>query len=129
MHGLDCHTCVPIYYYKPNKMKKALYFGCSMLLLLLSTLACKDDIEAIPFEEVRDIIATDDGNVGNGADVEINFSKQFNPEDIAVYRIFPVKSNKIASTDVIFLESLGTPFYTEVAPQRYFSNPRKKVVG
>ena len=88
--------------------------------LLVIQNSCRDEIDPVVLDAVFDIKLRDNGNAGNASDIEVNFSKQFETEDIFVYRILILKSGQVSMHDLDFLQGLGPTHYAEVAPADIF---------
>lgn len=71
----------------------------------------------IPLDPVREIIPADNGNIGNGADLEVFISEQFENENIVEYRAIVVKAS---SATFSLDEANGTAFYESASPDDVF---------
>ncbi|MEM9983561.1 MAG: hypothetical protein AAF804_00565, partial [Bacteroidota bacterium] len=62
----------------------------------------------------------DNGNAGNGSDVEINFDQQTSTVAVEAYRIFLVKADQAANQGPDFFSQLDADQYTEVQVDEIF---------
>ncbi|MFK8164403.1 MAG: hypothetical protein AB8H12_18305 [Lewinella sp.] len=91
-----------------------------LILLLLFSFSCQEREPAEELEAVNNVTARDNGNRGNAADIEVNFTQRSNTSTIGLYRIFILKSVEVSTQDLPFLQSLSGVHYTEVAPEDIF---------
>lgn len=86
-------------------------------LFIISLLVSCNTSDPFPLDPVRGIIAADNGNEGNGADLEVFISEQFENENIVEYRAIIFKaSNATLSLE----EANGTSFYEAASPDDIF---------
>ncbi len=86
------------------------------LLIILVLISCNSE-DPFPLDPVRGIIAADNGNVGNGTDLEVFISEQFENEDIVEYRAIVFKASK---STISLAEANGTSFYEAESPENIF---------
>lgn len=68
-------------------------------LIPLLLFACSD--EAVPIiEAVSAVEVQDNGNKGNGSDIEVHWKKQLSTTDIKEYRVFAMKAEKAVDFDI-----------------------------
>ncbi|MDW3647097.1 MAG: SMP-30/gluconolactonase/LRE family protein [Bacteroidia bacterium] len=87
-----------------------------LLLLFISPLifiSCEGEVpEPIDFGPVSEIIVMDNGNVGDASDIEVNFNKQLDLQNIAEYRLFALKSNRVANFGLEIAGAMASERYT-----------------
>ncbi len=88
------------------------------LSLILSGCFSNEDPE--PLETVSDIIVSDNGNHGNGSDIEVNFTKPVDEKYVAEYRILVLKSENIQSFTVGDANNLAPDRFTVVDPDEIY---------
>lgn len=96
-----------------NLSKNATYLS----LVLLCSFAfwhCADDTDLPNIEGVERIEAKDNGNKGDGSDIEVFFNKQFVINNIEEYRIFAIKANKATAFGLEDANGMSVERYTSV---------------
>ena len=73
-----------------------------------------------PIVGISDIIASDNGNLGNGSDVEINFTEQVNQSNVLEYGIILIKAEKANSFTIDDANALLIENYTIGQPADIF---------
>jgi hypothetical protein len=76
--------------------------------------SCSDD--PIPIEVISQIIISDNANNGNASDIEVNFTKQYNTDQVSEYRILAIKVDKATNFSLDKANAVGPANYTHVAP-------------
>ena len=89
-------------------------------ILLLCIISCQEDVPLIDLDIVSEIVVNDNGNEGNGSDIEVNFRKQPNSEDVGRYRVFVLKDNGSTSFDVNAALDVNQPAYIEAQASDVF---------
>ena len=99
-------------------MKNSLTHYCLALLIVVASLqSCdKQEILGPPIETVLDITPKDMANQGDGSDIEVFFTKQFDTEDILEYRIIALKVDAASAFTLEIAENLASEEYRRVAP-------------
>ncbi|MEM6770325.1 MAG: hypothetical protein AAF597_07075, partial [Bacteroidota bacterium] len=91
-----------------------------LILLLLISFSCQEKEPAQELEAVSNVTARDNGNRGNAADIEVNFTQRANTDEIELYRIFILKSAQVLTQDLPFFQSLSEAHFTDVASEDIF---------
>ena len=88
--------------------------SCSLII------SCSSEEKAPPLEGISDIIVSDNGNQGNGSDLEINFDEQLDQSLISSYRVFVVKAENANSFTTESAESLSSDRFEIGMPDDIF---------
>ena len=83
-----------------------------LLFIIISLLSCSSNSNRAEFIPIKNIVILDNGNTGNGSDIEINFDKQLSPQGILEYRVYLIPTELSTSFDIETVEDLGPELYT-----------------
>lgn len=89
---------------------------CLCIISLLFLFSCSTE-DPFPLDPVRAIVVADNGNAGDGSDLEVFISEQFENENIVEYRAIVVKAG---NASLSLNEANGTAFYESAAPEDIF---------
>ncbi|MDW3191620.1 MAG: hypothetical protein R8G66_04625 [Cytophagales bacterium] len=91
-------------------------FSPGFLGVLFLLIACNTE-DPFPLDPVRGITPADNGNAGNGADLEIFVSEQFENDNIAAYRavVFKASNGTLSLT-----EANSSPYFESASPDDIF---------
>jgi len=96
-------------------------YSIVFICLLILTLSCGESENNVePINNVKNITVDDNGNAGNGSDIEVNFEKPTNITGIAEYRIIITKSSKASSFNIEDANGLTSALYSSVLPPNIF---------
>lgn len=90
----------------PIKIKKLIFFICALTMVKCAKIELGPPITAFV-----DICISDNGNSGNGSDVEVNLEGQLNIEHVSEYRFFMMKRSAQSSITLAEAESLSPDNY------------------
>ena len=105
--------------------QKTLSFSIKLLTLIgavLLQIACSESVEEQPLQSlanISEIKVLDNGNSGNASDIEVNFEKQAETNDVLEYRVFLTKSAVATSFDLSSAQSSSS--YERATPDDIFT--------
>ena len=88
-----------------------------LIILLLCFLHACNTEDPLPLDPVRAIIAADNGNAGNGTDLEVFISEQFENQNIVEYRAIVAKAS---NATLSLADANSTPYYESASPDDIF---------
>lgn len=86
-------------------------------LFIISVLVSCNTEDPFPLDPVRGIVAADNGNDGNGADLEVFIREQFENEDVVEYRAIVLKAS---NSTLSLQEANSTSFFQSASPDDIF---------
>jgi len=105
-----------------SSVKRAPQF-LQLLILLFPILFISCEGEApdpIDFGPVSEIIVMDNGNVGNGSDIEVNFKKQLDLNNIGEFHLFAIKASKATAFSLEMANDMSADRYTTIQRDETF---------
>lgn len=88
--------------------------------ILLVLLSCSEREPLMTIDNVSNIVIADNGNSGDGSDIEVNFKKQIRTQDILEYRIMLIKYENADAFTKSTAASLDETLYESVTPSNIF---------
>ncbi len=98
---------------------RILSLGSTLFALTLLLAACRKE-DPVELETTDMIVAADIDNKGNGADIEVNFRKQFEINGVLEYHIFVIKAADADTYDIPKLTNLDADRFTVARPEEIF---------
>lgn len=98
-----------------NLKRSPHHYIFALALLLLS---CNESEDTIPISSVGNFIVQDNGNTGNGSDIEINFQQPQPTDKLKEYRVIAVKAINAADFTIGDANSLPKGRYESEDPVR-----------